>query len=103
MGKYEKVSELLENKEFVDELSMTNSVEEIQAAFAGKEIELSEAEVNEMLVAISTLSGSGELGENELENVSGGGAIGKLWSAIKTGWNLGGKFCDWMYKTFGIV
>lgn len=103
MGKYEQVAQLLQNESFVDELSATSSVKEVQDVFAKRDIDLSSAEVEEMMVAINATAKSGELSDEELDAVSGGGWLGSCWKALKTGWDYGVKFCDWMYDKFGIV
>ena len=103
MGKYEQVAQLLQNESFVDELSATSSVKEVQDVFAKRDIELSSAEVEEMMVAINATAKSGELSDEELDVVTGGGWIGSCWKALKKGWDYGVKFCDWMYDKFGIV
>ena len=106
MGKYETVVKLLEDDMFSQKISEIDTIEGIQDVFAEEGINLSAEEINEMVVAIKALSKESELSESDLENISGGKIsikLGSIISAFKMGWDAGGKFCDWMYKTFGIV
>jgi len=73
----EKIQELLESKEFVNEIQRVETPEELLEAFKSHGVGMSMEELKE-LCAIATKTAGGELGEEELENVAGGGWVTKL-------------------------
>lgn len=72
------VLQLLENDEFVQCLSMASSIEEMQTIFSQNGVELSPEELEQAMAQRP----SGELNENDLEAIAGGGIV----SWIDTMW-----------------
>ncbi len=70
----EKVLNLLGNETFLKELSTKETPVEVMALFADNGVTLTEEEVLKMRDII-TKSASGELNEDDLENVAGGSAF----------------------------
>lgn len=103
MNKNEKIAELLNDESFMNGLDNIHSMEELCEAFAANGVEITVTEAEELAKNLVVISKNGELDIEQLENVAGGGIIQDMWSWAKKGWSYGGKFCDWMYKTFGIV
>ena len=75
MDKMEKLNALLNSEAFEQEMAMVNSLEEMQALFARNGVELTSEEIVALCKQINVLACEGELGEDDLEDVSGG-AIG---------------------------
>lgn len=78
----DKIEQLMDSNEFVQKLDMTNNVEEMQELFGRYGVEISLEELNRM-VAVAHVGVDGELNEEALMNVAGGG-----------GWFQ--KFWDWL-------
>lgn len=73
----EKIQELLESEEFVNEIHGVETPEELIEAFKRHGVDMSMEELKE-LFAMAKKADGGELGEDELENVAGGA----LWWAL---------------------
>ncbi len=72
----EKVLELLKSEEFLLKLEDTNSNEEAQKLFAAEGVTLEMDKVQDIREALtSVLEDPKEISEEDLENVSGGGAL----------------------------
>lgn len=75
----EKLKELLNNKEFEKEVEKMKTAEELQTAFKQYGIDMSIAEIVELGKLFAEQMGigkTGEISEDDLENVSGGGIFG---------------------------
>ena len=70
------ISEAFADAEFAEEMSMVETAEEAQAKLAEKGISLTLDEIDEIPKMMSMVSaGEGELSEDELEDVAGGGTF----------------------------
>ncbi len=69
----ERITELLEDEHFLDDVREISSPEELQKVFAAYNIEVKDATLEEAYEALHQSSDT-ELTEEELEEVSGGGA-----------------------------
>ena len=74
----DKIEQLMDSNEFVQKLDMTNNVEEMQELFGRYGVEISLEELNRM-VAVAHVGVDGELNEEALMNVAGGGWFQKFW------------------------
>lgn len=74
----DKIEHLMDSEEFVQKLNLTNSVEEMQELFEQYGVEVSQEELNQ-LVALAYVGVDGELNEEAMENVVGGGLFQKFW------------------------
>lgn len=74
----EKIEQLMDSEKFVQKLNMTNGVEEMQELFAQYGVEVPLEELNKMVVSTS-VGTDGELNEDALDNVAGGGWFQKFW------------------------
>ena len=74
----DKIEQLMDSNEFVQKLDMTNNVEEMQELFGRYGVEISLEELNRM-VAVAHVGVYGELNEEALMNVAGGGWFQKFW------------------------
>lgn len=74
MKKEEKITEAMRDIKFVEKIIDIRSPEEMQKAFAKKEIELSLEEAQAVISTIKKLSESksGEVSDEDLEEISGG-------------------------------
>ena len=74
MKKEEKITEAMRDIKFVEKIIDIRSPEEMQKAFAKKEIELSLKEAQAVISTIKKLSESkpGEVSDEDLEEISGG-------------------------------
>ena len=70
----EKLQQVMQNKQYAEELMALETTEEIQAKFAEAGIEFSADEVEKIVefVVSQTDKSGDELGEESLENVTGG-------------------------------
>lgn len=105
MKKEERVLELLQDDSFLEKVDTADGVEGLKKLFKENGVDMSSDEVKELVEFVASTSKTGEISEEELDNVSGGSWIGtlqKMWKAAKWGWRAGVKFSDWMYKNFGI-
>jgi hypothetical protein len=76
-----KIEELLANAEFADKLFQCETCGEIAALFETEGIEVSGEELETAMERVAARNENGEIGENDLEQVSGGcDAIG--WAII---------------------
>ena len=104
----EKIVELLNSPEFMENLDSLKSMKDLCQAFAENGVEISESDAQLLSNSLVKINSSSELDIEDLDNVSGGAGFGikktisVCISAFKTGWKYGGKFCDWVYKTFGV-
>ncbi len=80
MEKEKMISEAMKDVEFAKKIIEIQSPEEMQKAFAKKEIELSLEEAQAIISTIKKLakSESGELSEDDLEGVAGGIDLEKI-------------------------
>ena len=69
----EKLKELENNPEFLERAAAAGSADEILAVLAKFGIQLSEADLKDFLVGNAVVSENGELSEDALDNISGGG------------------------------
>ncbi len=108
MTKEEKIVELLNDPEFMNNLDSLKSMNDLSKAFAENGVELSESDVQQLSNSLVKMNTSSELDAESLDEVSGGAGFGLQETisicvgALKLGWKYGGKFCDWVYKTFGV-
>lgn len=74
MKKEEKITEAMRDIKFVEKIIDIRSPEEMQKAFANKEIDLSLKEAQAVISTIKKLSESkpGEVSDEDLEEISGG-------------------------------
>ena len=103
----EKTTEIFNSEDFVKKMEEVPTPEELTEFMNTQGADITKDELCEISKIFAERS-SGEITEDELENVSGGGAMGKvagaIWKGLKTGWNLGNKFADWeknFYKKHG--
>ena len=70
----EKLQQVMQNKQYAEELMALETTEEIQAKFAEAGIEFSAEEVEQVVafVVFQADKSGDELGEDSLENVTGG-------------------------------
>lgn len=73
--KLEQMKSVLEDKEFVAKLNDMVDPYDVQAAFAAKGVELTIEEISTIAHMSATLSETGELDVDDLENVSGGAVV----------------------------
>jgi len=97
MNKVEQINKLFEDHSFVEYIGHMRDPEEIREALAQKGVELTAEELNEILMSVgetvAPLFPEGELGEDDLDNVSGGaveiaivlGAGAKIFCAVAGG------------------
>lgn len=78
-----KLAEVLANDDANEKLSNADSVSEMVSILNGYGVEIEEAEINEILKNASV----GELSEDSLDAVSGGGLLKKAWGHIKDALN----------------
>lgn len=78
----------MDSNVFVERLNMTNSVEEMHELFGQYGVKVSMEELNKMVNSIKVGAG-GELNEDALDNVAGGGWFQKFWDWLCT-WNTEG-------------
>ena len=91
----EKLQQVMQNKQYAEELMALETTEEIQAKFAEAGIEFSADEVEkivEFVVSQADKSGD-ELGEDSLENVTGG--VFPIGMAIFLGLTILGVAIGW--------
>ena len=98
----EKIRNLMADPDFAQKLKATNNVEEMAALFSANGIELSAEDIVESLKAAQ---GDGELKEEELEAVAGGGLLAIIStgiSIVKGALDLapGGKYSGQVQKVF---
>ena len=74
----DKIEQLMDSEEFVQKLNLTNGVEEMQKLFEQYGVEVPLEELNQM-VSVAHVGVDGELNEEALENVAGGGWFQKFW------------------------
>ena len=74
----DKMEQMMDSNEFVQKLDMTSSVEEMQELFGRYGVEIPMEELNQM-VAVDHVGVDGELNEEALVNVAGGGWFQKFW------------------------
>lgn len=98
-----KITELLNDEGFINNLENIKSMEDFSAAFAQYGVEITVEEAENLAKNLVAIAKDGELNVEQLDDVAGGGFVQDLWKWGTKGWNYGKKFCDYMYKTFGIV
>lgn len=79
----EKIAALMQNETFRKEFDRCRSTEELSALLAANGIALSAGEIERFTLGL-TDGENGELDEQALEAVAGGG---KIWNRIKRSWN----------------
>ena len=85
----EKLKELMEDEEFLTKVAVAKTEDAIVAVMAEYGIQMTAAQVKEILAQDMGENENGELSEDMLDNVSGGG---KIWDWVK------GKFNSWFKK-----
>lgn len=87
----EKLTAVLENKEFVTSLQDLQTPEEIQQAFATQGMEFTVEDIKELGEAMAAQSETGELEEDALDQVAGGIVItsATIWAAAKVTFAVG--------------
>lgn len=98
-----KITELLNDKGFINNLENIKSMEDFCAAFAQHGVEITVEEAENLAKNLVAIAKDGELNAEQLDTVAGGGFVQDLYKWGRKGWDYGRNFCDWMYKTFGIV
>ena len=87
----EKISVLLNNEEFAAKLANTETAE-MKALFAAYGVELTDEEVLEFVqTAVEADNGEVPLNEDDLENVTGGSAVGLALKALGWTWKFAVK------------
>ena len=95
----EKINQLMEQKEFAEEFSKATNAQEVVALFGRNGVEVP-AEIAEELF-VPSIHMDGELGEDALDDVAGGGSFGAaVGGAIGNGifygaGYLGGRLAGW--------
>ncbi len=102
--KLKKITELLNNDAFNNDVSNCSSQEELRAVFAKYGANLEAEEVSEFVSAVKQAGSEGEISEDQLEDVTGGSitAAALLKACVSAGvkgWNWvgkwGRKFANW--------
>lgn len=79
----EKLNALFADETFAEEMKNLNTVDELRAVIASKGIELTEAELEELLEDCMKHADEEELTDEQMENTAGGiGPVGIFWGAI---------------------
>lgn len=90
----EKFQELLENDDFLSELSLIECVEDVQSFLLENGVELSIEDINSIRTSVVSHLQSGELSDDELELASGGAiSLGTI-ALIITGVKYAGEIVD---------
>lgn len=84
----EKFLKLRENEAFMGDIAKAKNSEEVRSAFRKHNVELSEQETNEFVEGVQNTIGkvmnaSGELSEDELEEIAGGSWLSSAWKKVK--------------------
>ncbi|MGN1025207.1 MAG: hypothetical protein ACI4P4_02260 [Faecousia sp.] len=87
-----KLSELFQDEAFMNKAGEASDLQEMQELFHENGVDLSEEELTTLLQMVSQEAATGELSEDELIDVSGGGKLKDAWNAFKTGWDFYPKF-----------
>lgn len=90
----EKLNALAENQEFADRAAMAATEEETIALLHEFGVDVTAEALNE-LMAVVPADANGELSEDALEDVSGGGLFSWLWNLSK---KHGEDQFDWYWK-----
>ena len=87
----EKLQQVMQNKQYAEELMALESIEDIQAKFAEAGIEFTTEEVEQVVAFVVSQSGKNdeELGEDTLENVTGGSILGMAIFLVLTALGVG--------------
>lgn len=80
----EKLAALMEDFDFSNAVAATESSEDVVKLLSSYGIEVTEAELNEVLNNVP-IGQNDELDEVVLENVSGGGVVSSLWARLHAG------------------
>lgn len=80
----EKLKELENNPEFIEKTAAAGSADEMLAVLGEFGIQLAEADLKDLLAGNAIVSENGELSEDALDNISGGG----FWDWLE-------KFVNW--------
>ena len=76
----QKLAELFQSVQFKEAVENIQTAEELQELFAANGVELTQEEVYDLCVGIAAQKEEAELGEGDLENVTGG--FGMLTAAV---------------------
>lgn len=79
-----RIEALANDQDFVAKVTNTNSAEEMLAVMAEYDIHMTEEDLKAFLERIMMIPESGELNEEMLDNVSGGG---RFWNWVKSCFN----------------
>ena len=97
------LEQLLKNEAFVNEMTQKESVEEIVALFAEKDVVIGADDVATMLKMITAGAQNEEVTEADLDKVSGGKGGTSVWGVFTFVWNFaqtyGPKIAGWAEKT----
>ncbi|MDL2252992.1 hypothetical protein LJC49_02835 [Ruminococcaceae bacterium OttesenSCG-928-I18] len=84
----EKITELMKNKDFFEQLSTTNSAAEVKTLFANHGIDAESDELLDILADIFLNNANEDLSDDDLASVAGGGKDStqdEKFEAIKSG------------------
>jgi len=82
----EKLNTLLEDQDFIEKLTNTETDTEVQALLAENGVELTLEEINAVKKGVEArISEEGELSEDDLENVAGGVDIANIIEGVCNG------------------
>lgn len=100
--------EIFENQEFLERFKEVAGKDELQSLFSEYGLDLSRAEIDEVVAGVTANNTIDEVDPVSLENVTGG--KGKAYNldlksviswccyAFKKGWEWGSKFYDWEHR-----
>ena len=78
----EKLTKLMDQSDFSNAVALAESTADFIEMFRQNGIEVTEAELNEIF-SLVTIGDGGELQEDDLEDISGGGFLSSLWARIR--------------------
>lgn len=94
-----KIEDALNDEAFIGRIVELRNVEEVKAIFLEKSIEVDDEIANAVISKLENYKATGELSEDDLEMVSGGGKLG----AIALGCTIGGLFTAGAVVTWPIA
>lgn len=86
MDRNEKLLEIFENEEFKAAAEGIASAEELRELFAKHGLELTLDEINDLFARAAKCMKEGELDEEDLEDVAGGGSLALVGINVGIGW-----------------
>ncbi len=91
---FDKYSEIMKDEAVVEEFGKIQNIEEARAFFRDRGLNASDEELDGVLKAMEEFSKNpdlnvDEIGDEDLEQVSGGGALSFLYKVAKNTWKVG--------------